>query len=57
MLLYHLNCGVKVMHDHLPAAQVADVERIKIDLLDRQRQLSHSAENSINLFMVASHRL
>lgn len=54
MLLTHLNCSVEVVHDHLPTAQVTDVERIKISSLDRQRQLSHSAENFINLFVVTS---
>lgn len=54
MLLTHLNCRVEVVHDHLPTAQVTDVKRIKISCPDRQRQLSHSAENFINLFVVPS---
>lgn len=52
--LAHLNYSVEVVHDPLPTAQVTDVERIKISSLDRQRQLSHSAENFINLFVVTS---
>lgn len=55
MLLTHLNCSVEVVHHHLPAAQVADVEGVKINPLDKQRQLSYSAENSINLFVVTSY--
>lgn len=54
MLLTYLNCSVEVVHDHLPTAQVADVEGIEISSLDRQRQLSHPAENFINLFVVTS---
>lgn len=52
--LAHLNYSVEVVHDPLPTAQVTDVERIKISSLDRQRQLNHSAENFINLFVVTS---
>lgn len=50
----HLNFRVKVLHDLPPAAQVTDVERMKINVLDRQRQLTHSAQNAINLVGVTS---
>lgn len=42
------------MHYLSPAAQVTDVKRMKINFLDRQRQFTHSKQDSINLFGITS---
>lgn len=50
----HLNCIVKVLHDSFPTAHFRDPERVKVDVLNMQRQIVHFAQHFLNSLEVPS---